>query len=368
MKLSVRACLLLVAGGTAGVAQADSDVTLYGFIDTGLAVTSNTGDGSQTTVQAQDSILGVSNVGFKASQDVGDQASVFMNLQTGFNPSNGQTSGGNGFFTRNAYVGIKTTAGSFSAGKQWDFNDDWLVGSVFLGGYNSGCVFKFSEFDAVSDLYNRTLKYVSPTVEGTQFGLFYSFGGKPGSIAAGQIYNVAAQYDDGPLHFAFTYFHEQDSGSPATATSLATATNGTTYGLTSAGASYDFGTVKARLGLSYADIDGPGGTFQSLPSNISTRKAYAVEPGLTFVLDPKFNLYTDIVYRDDTTLSNHSTVYRLLGIYQVYKNTALLANLAHLTNSGGATESLFATNSGLIGGGYANKSQTSLAVGVRFVF
>jgi predicted porin len=82
-------------------------------------------------------------------------------------------------------------------GKQWTFNDDWFVGSVFKGGYNSGAVFKMSEFDAVSELYSKTLKYVSPEMTGWQFGGFYATKDDSSKNTHGQIFQ--AQQNTQPI-------------------------------------------------------------------------------------------------------------------------------------------------------------------------
>jgi predicted porin len=75
-----------------------------------------------------------------------------------------------------------------------------------------------------------------------------------------------------------------------------------------------------------------------------------------------------VLYRRNSTLSNSSMVYRLLGLYSLSKRTTLVANVAYLKNSSSATEALVNTTSGAIGGGVAGTSQTSVALGVRHTF
>lgn len=75
-----------------------------------------------------------------------------------------------------------------------------------------------------------------------------------------------------------------------------------------------------------------------------------------------------MLYRKNTTLSNNTQVFRLLGIYSLSKRTSLIANLAYLRDGDGATESLVSTDSTAVGGGYANQHQTVLALGIRHTF
>lgn len=361
---------LLAGAAGAATAAGVPDVTVYGVIDTGLVTTSHTGTGSQTKTGFADSILGVSNVGFKGTHDLGNGMEAFFNLQAGFNPTSGDQNAGAGhLFSRNAYVGLQGNLGSISVGKQWDLNDDWLVGSVFLGGYNSGAVFKFSEFDAVSDLYNNTVKYVSPSFGGVQGAGMISFQGNSADSKAGRIFNVGARYSTGgPLYGGITYYHEDDgSGS--------TPSTGATYQLTTVGGKYAMELLALRLGASFASISGPG-SFQSIPS-MSARRAQVVEAGVDYAFSSKFKASADLIYRhgrlsavedESAATSNHTAGARLLGVYNFTPDAALLLNIAYLKNGSGATEALVNTDSGLVGGGYANQSQTSVAIGARYAF
>jgi len=359
MRTSISAAALLVGTLAASGAYAQSSVTVSGVIDTGLSYATNTGNGAQSKVGLADSILGVSNVGFRGKEDLGGGMGAIFNLQAGFNPSNGSQSASGQLFSRNALVGLESASGTLTAGKQWNFNDDWLVGSVFKGGYNSGSIFKFSEFDAVSEIYNNTVKYVSPEVGGFQGGAMYGFGEAAGTLRTGQVYNIGAKYNQGPFFIGLTYDHEQDGNA-------ATLGNGSVLKLTTLATSYSFGAFKARFGGAYSNISGPG-TFQSIPS-MSARKAYALEAGLDYNFSAAFTGSADLLYRKNTTLSNNTKVYRLLGIYSLSKRTSLIANLAYLANGDGATESLVSTNSTAIGGGYANQHQMALALGIRHTF
>ncbi len=346
--------------GAAGAAWADEPgMTIYGTIDTGLVSTTHTGSGSQTTTGFADSILGVSNVGFKGVRDIGGGTQVFFNLQAGFNPTSGQQNASGVLFSRNAYVGLQGPLGTVSIGKQWDLNDDWLVGSVFLGGYNSGAIFKFSEFDAVSDLYNSTIKYVTPAFGGAQAGALLSMKGKAGDSKAGRILNVGGKYGDGPFYAGITYFHEDDLGDSESGTRA-------TYQLTTAAAKYSLEALAFRLGASFANISGPG-DFQSI-APMSARKAQAYEAGVDYAFSSRFKASADLLYRTDSTLSNHTSSARLLGVWTLSPQAALLVNVAYLKNGGGATESLVSTDSGLVGGGFADQDQTSVALGVRVSF
>lgn len=356
IKCSMVTALFGVAVGPA-MAQTSS-VTISGVLDTGINYVNHVGDGTQSKVSAVNSILGVSNIGFRGKEDLGNGLSAVFNLQAGFNPTDGTQSAKGQLFSRNAYVALEGGFGALTVGKQWNFNDDWLVGNVFQGGYNSGAIFKFSEFDAVSEIYNNTIKYVTPTAGGLQGGLMYSAGEVAGNNAAGSVYNIALQYKQGPFFFAASYDNEKDGG--------AVNNTGNTYKLFTLGGNYSFGLARVRVGYSNSNISGPG-SFQSIPS-LSARKANAFEVGLDYKVTPVFTISGDALYRKNTTLSNNTKVYRVLGVYSLSKRTSLLANVAHLVNGDGASETLVSTNSSAAGGGLANQTQTSVTLGIRHVF
>ena len=110
--------MALAAGVSVAWAEPPS-LTLYGTIDTGFVATNHTGDGNQNTEGFADSILGVSNVGFKGSHDLGNGIQGFFNLQAGFNPSTGRQNQSDVLFSRNAYVGLQGSLGAYAAEMQW---------------------------------------------------------------------------------------------------------------------------------------------------------------------------------------------------------------------------------------------------------
>lgn len=346
----------LIANAYAGVSVSNGDATLNvnAMIDTGVASVTHTGNGKKTTTGAVDSILGVSNLAFSGDYKLDGDTTAFFNLVAGFNPSTGELSNKDVIFSRNAYFGVKGPYGALSFGRQWTFSDDWLVGNVFKGGYNSGAIFKLSEFDAVSDNYARVLKYTSPVLNNWQFGTAYAFGNHTGSVSKGQIADVAAKYAVDNFMIAGDYEY-QKSGS-----------NNNSYQLATIGGHYVTGPLTERLGVSYADISGPG-TFQSIASQ-AKKKSVAVEGGLDYQATPKLTLSGDVTYKENTTASNHTMEYRALAQYQLFKPLSLIANVVYLKNSNGATESLVNTDSPYVGGGYPNQNQLSTAVGVKFVF
>ena len=337
---------IALAATLCSAAMADMKIT--GVIDGGYVTTNKTGSSANKTISgAASSILGVSNVGISGDKDFGDGATGFFNFQAGFKPTDGKMSDTSTLFSRNAYVGLKGSAGSVSLGRQWNLNDDWLVGSVFKGGYNAGAVFKFSEFDAISDIYSKSIKYVTPTMGAFQGAVMYASALNDDN--SGSLSNIGLKYADGPIYAAATVFNEKS-------------TTDTTYKLTTMGASYTMGAYKPRIG--YASSDIAAGTFVSLgTSAVAATKANVTNLGIDYAVNPKLTVSLDSLKRKNTTLSNDSTVTRLLAIYAWRPDVAFVGNVARITNSSTASQSLSSETSWVAG-----QSQQSVAMGVRVTF
>ncbi|AXI03486.1 porin [Aquirhabdus parva] len=341
------------------VTSGNATLKAFGLIDTGLVAVTHTGDGHQIKTDTTDGILSASGLGLGGSYDFGSGFKAIVNLQASFSPSRLQIPTNHELFSRNAYAGLESPWGTFTLGKQWDFNDDWFFGTVFKGGYNTGAIFKFSEFDAISELYRNTVKYTSPEISGLQVGAMYGLNDYRKLEQAGSMYSLGVKYTSGPLMVGLTHNHEEDTGVDENYT-------GNRYLLTTLGSSYNWGWINGRLGLTYADISGPA-KLQSIGA-MSARKAYAVEVGVDYPFTSAFTGSANVIYRDNTTLSNQTLMYRLSGEYKISKPLSLTANLAYLHNQGGATESFVNTHADFVGGGYPNQNQMSTAVGVRYRF
>ena len=87
----------------AGV-HAQSSVTLYGLIDTGIVYTNN--QGGSSVVQEQSSMLSNEVWGLRGSEDLGGGLRTIFRLENGFNIQNGKTTYAGTMFGRQAFVGL----------------------------------------------------------------------------------------------------------------------------------------------------------------------------------------------------------------------------------------------------------------------
>jgi predicted porin len=197
MKKSLLA--LAVLGAFAGVASAQSSVTLSGGVD--LAVAKKDGAYAMGTSGSSRS-----NFTLSGTEDLGGGMSAFFVLNHRFRPNDGTINSGNNpgpagttQFYRNAFVGLKGGFGDIRLGRiimpLQDFNggfEPWgggdTVGSIHTGGI-SGTV-----------RANNTIFYRTPVLGG--FQLLAAIAAADGQLAAAtpeRPVGAGLRYDGGPL-------------------------------------------------------------------------------------------------------------------------------------------------------------------------
>jgi len=263
MKKSLIALAVLA---TAGVASAQSSVTLFGIVDQAVRNTSN-GNGVSRSELASDG-YNSNRLGFRGTEDLGGGMKASFHLEGGMAPDNGTAAGFN--FARKSTVSLSGGFGEIRAGRDYTPNfyntsayDPFGtngVGSagnlVFVGGRAitpvalaatpftaaaaAGAVASIASPNAVRA--NNMVSYFTPGTLGGFFGqVSYAFGEQtgantPATTAAGTVKGdmnytgLRVGYAGGPLSVALGY-----------GSTKATFGN---FKNTNIGGSYDFGIVK----------------------------------------------------------------------------------------------------------------------------
>jgi predicted porin len=201
---------------------AQSSVTLYGVIDTGIQYTTNVGGKHQ--VEMLSNILSPNLLGLRGKEDLGNGLAAIFVLEGQFDVDNGSSIGN--LFGRQSYVGLTDAKwGSLTAGNQYDFMFTSLtvkrygpafpytaIQSVRQGPFNGLGIPNQStpgfDFDRMSgERINNSVKYESPNISGLSFGAMYGFGGVAGSTARNSSQSFALDYgnDRVNLDAAYTY-------------------------------------------------------------------------------------------------------------------------------------------------------------------
>jgi predicted porin len=188
------AAALLALGVSSAAIAADSSVTLYGILDAGMQVsTQSLRDYSSSNVGLVNGVQSGNRFGIKGSEDLGSGLRATFALEAGFNLGSGASQQNGTLFGRQSWVGVESdTLGYARVGKQYNFATDY-VGAIdpFLLGFgqaNMGTTFG----SANTTRYNNMVKYQSPTWNGVTAGIGYSFATGLTSVYADQAALVAA--------------------------------------------------------------------------------------------------------------------------------------------------------------------------------
>ncbi|WP_233866433.1 porin [Paraburkholderia adhaesiva] len=203
--------LSLAALGAAGVAHAQSSVTLYGTIDTSITYVNHAaGSNSLWSLgNTSNGNLSGSRWGLKGAEDLGGGLKAIFQLENGFNPSTGGLGQGGRMFGRQAFVGLTSDQyGAVTLGRQYDPLID-LVQGITADNYFGSAFATAGDVDNYDNSFrvNNAVKYTSPVWSGLQVVALYAFGGVAGSTGSEQTWSAAVAYNTGPFSLAGGYLY-----------------------------------------------------------------------------------------------------------------------------------------------------------------
>ena len=219
MKKSKSLISLVVLSTMAGAAYAQSSVTLYGIIDSGMNYTTNVQTARSATgpvgahqiamIEGGSAGLQGSRWGLKGTEDLGgDLKSLFL-LESGFYSNNGVLNQGGAEFGRQAYVGLRNGFGTVTLGRQYDPVVDMFgpfLAAPQWGGYMTSHP---SDLDNAlnSRRINSSIKFRSANYNGLTVEALMNLGGTPGSFSSNWIWGAGASYAHGPFSIGAGYLN-----------------------------------------------------------------------------------------------------------------------------------------------------------------
>jgi predicted porin len=311
-------------GFAAGVAHAQSAVTLFGVVDQGLSYTSNAGGKTQWSMAG--GVLQGSRWGLRGTEDLGGGMKAIFLLESGFDASSGKFTQGGLEFGRRVYVGLTDNKyGTVTIGRQYDMVVDYpgvYSDRAFGGGYLASHP---GDIDNFNNGYrtNNSIKYESPNFSGFHFGGMYSLGGQAGDFSRNQTWSVGAGYERGPFSFGTAYMNVRNPnvsffGNSTTSTVSAATANisspvysgfasAHTYEVIAAGGAYKLG--KAVLGVTYSNIQfgNLGDTTNSGPNPSGYRGSVHfnnAEANIQYWFTPAFQMTAAYDYMKGSSISS----------------------------------------------------------------
>ncbi|KGF80220.1 porin [Massilia sp. JS1662] len=234
---------------------AQSTVTIWGLLDSGISYVSN--EGGQGRTKYEDNIYVPNLLGFEGKEDLGAGTHAIFQLVNQYSLGTGSIIGG-GLFARTAYVGLENQRyGKVTLGNQYEFMVDALAGSgneiapdlVGLYAHRNGPFDKLNlpdnptgafDWDRVagSNRVPNSVKYTSAPMAGFTAGVLYGFSSATASAGANNTVSVGASYNGGGFGGGVAYTNQKyASANGIQATSIRN------YG---AGLHYTVGTTTAK--------------------------------------------------------------------------------------------------------------------------
>lgn len=131
---AARMAAALAAGLCAGAASAQTNITVYGIVDTAFTHTTNVDEAGHAMTKMPTLTGSVpSRLGFRGSEDLGNGLQPVFTLESGINVDVGTPSQGGRLFGRQASVGLKGGWGTLQVGRVPNMTFYAMIKSDVLG-------------------------------------------------------------------------------------------------------------------------------------------------------------------------------------------------------------------------------------------
>ncbi|GAC1324534.1 MAG: porin [Collimonas sp.] len=349
--ITVAAMAAMLAGG----AYAQSGVTIFGVIDTGVEILNNAPDGNGNGSAGRLAHLKSGNLwgsrwGLRGREELGDGLGAIYHLEGGFASDTGAAGQHGRLFGRGAYVGLAGQFNRTTIGRQ---NNSLYDVIYFFDPLGMATYSTLTHDPVLAGRADNAIKYTGQFKDVTVTGL-YSFGHdgtvKDGGEVAGapkigRELSAGLRYAPGALDLGVAF--DQRHGTSH-------ASQNEVEKRVAAGVSYSMGPVKTYLGYRWlksdaADISGGSSLYWG---------------GLTYQATPAFSVAAMTAYTDTRNSDADPVTFALLGTYDLSRRSSLYLLTSYARNEGGS-------NMGVNGSGIqiaADKNQTGVIAGILHQF
>ncbi|KWA74740.1 porin [Burkholderia ubonensis] len=191
-----------------GSADAQSSVTLYGVIDTGITYVNNQqqavpgGVAGKSAWSMTSGNVAPTTLGFKGTESLGQGYNAIFDLRSYFLSNNGALFEQSALFDATAMAGIQSDRwGTLTLGRQFDSYTDALAPFAVSNTWAGPAGAHFGDIDNLNAAFNvnNAVKYLSPSVAGLSMGGTFSFGNQPGAFATNRTWALGLNYSNGPF-------------------------------------------------------------------------------------------------------------------------------------------------------------------------
>lgn len=337
----------------AAAAQAQTNVTLFGLIDTSIRYSTNENAAGDKKWQMTDGVLTGSRWGLQGTEDLGGGTSALFWLESGFAPDTGTSLQGGRLFGRQGFVGLNGGFGKLLLGRQYTVAHEILSGfEAFAFANNSILGYQGGNYTGLR--YDNMAKYYK-TLGPVTVEAGYTFGEVAGSPSTNSSRALGAVYADGPLRVGGVYQVTNDVTSAYFgAVPAAQASKQTVWGL---GGTYKTGPAMLYFGYTDNKLD------------VANYKNHVGYVGVNYQMTPALQLIGTLQYDklNAPTTDGKRTTSGLMLDYYLSKRTDVYveADYAKLKDGWVALANNTANGSANV---FGNDSRFGLMAGVRHKF
>jgi predicted porin len=349
-----------------GVAHAQTNVTMYGIIDTAVEAYNHANAAGQSVVRMPSLAGGMfpSRFGFRGTEDLGGGLNAIFTLENGLQPDTGGLNQGGRLFGRQAWVGLSGQWGALTAGRSYNmlYLSTFDVDPFGPSTYGLGALDPFIP----NARHDNSLSYKG-SFNGVTLGATYSLGrdtsaagGPSGTNCAGESaadkqacreVSAMLRYDAPAAKYGAVLAYDRLNGGANAANGL-TSSNLSDARLHLAGY---FNLDKWKFGAGWLHRKNEGSATQPTSNLAYIDAAYRITPLVT--VDGQL---ARLDYKDSP---NDSTQFLLRAMLDLSKRTTAYVAGGYIRNQGTAAVAL--SSGGSVGAGM---SQTGVLTGIKHTF
>ena len=379
MKKSLLA--LAVLGAFAGVASAQSSVTLYGTLDVNGQYIKNTGTDRRYSMGTDG--INSSQLGFRGVEDLGGGLKAGFTLLSGVNPDSGTANGK--FWNRRSTVSLFSNAGELRLGRDYTpiFWNQTIFDAFGTNGIGESNGMRQLASGVRSD---NSIGYFLPANLGGFYGQAMvaaaeggqtNVGGSSSDKTGGRLFAGRLGFAAGPFDVAVAYGTQRyalgqnvaGTITPFTATTYIVAP-GQSQKTFNVGGSYDFGFMKLLGYFNHEKVTATGTTAVPAAPGDVKENTYSLSTVIPMGQGEVHVGYNRSKAKTSSPLLIDPTVDLLAATYQynLSKRTAMYATIARLSNKDATRVSLGGAPNNVPTSPTAGGTSKGLQLGVRHFF
>jgi predicted porin len=326
---------LAVLAAASSAAHAQSNVTIYGIVDAGIAYEQGGKNGNVTKVSS--GIGSASRIGFKGTEDLGGGLSAVFVLEGGVKADTGEQDVAGSIFQRQAFVGLSSKeAGTLTLGRQYTpwYNALAQVGDPFQAGL-AGSAKNLFPASGNNQRFSNSVIYKTPEFNGVSADVAYGFGEQNGSSTGRQL-SASLMYSNGPLNARLAYLnHNNDTSTGTVITERGIGHN------TLLAVNYDFQVAKAYFmfgqnkGLNSSPLPNASAYTTAAVAASTDNRNYLV--GASVPVSAAGNVIASWSKVDDKEFSRDADQWAIGYTHNLSKRTQTYIAYAKIKNKNGAS-------------------------------